>query len=123
MGVADLACFVDHTLCESAADALATKLRAKVQTFHFTSAGGRRGVSSWCSQLVQRDTSRELAGIDCQQQAPSGRGVVTGKSGQFFVESLETKAEALLTIDCDETADTATQMAANEKIKRNFFIG
>jgi hypothetical protein len=43
---------------------------------------------------VQRDASGELAIIGRQQQAPCGRRVISGESGEFLIEALEAQAEA-----------------------------
>jgi hypothetical protein len=43
---------------------------------------------------VERDASRQLAFIFCQQQAAMGRCIVARKPGEFLIEVLEAKAEA-----------------------------
>ena len=42
---------------------------------------------------MQRDATRQLSSIFGQQKTPVGRSVVTGKSGQFLVETLKAQTE------------------------------
>src|ERR1700687_2581288 len=83
--IADPAGLCDDLVCESAAQSFAAKLRTQVEALHLADLRFER---------VQSDASGELVFAGCEQKPALGRSVVTGETGQFFVEVLKAKAEA-----------------------------
>src|ERR1700686_4624846 len=83
--IADLAGLSDDLVCESAAQSFATKLRTQIEALHLANLRFER---------VQGDAACELVFVGGEQKPTFGRSVVSGETGQFFVEVLKAKAEA-----------------------------